>query len=289
MADFLQRQKHKTRRGSLCPSEYGACTADSAVPATERRNLMGQLDGKIAIVTGAAGGMGASHARVFVAEGAKVMITDVAEESGTKLAEELGENARFARHDVSSLEDWKRVVDETEQAFGDINVLVNNAGIVGPPANVVDLEEETYLKIIAINQHSMFYGMKTVIPSMLRADGGSIVNISSLAGLMVNQGVPNLAYPTSKFAVRGMTKAVAREYGRQGIRVNSVHPGAVLTDMAKATLGDNPEGFAPALLDRFAQPEEISDLVVFLASDKSAYITGAEHKIDGGWSAGQVG
>lgn len=250
---------------------------------------MGQLDGKTAIITGAAQGMGASHARRFVEEGAQVVLTDIDEGRGQALADELGEKARFIQHDVASLKDWQRVVSEAESAFGYISVLVNNAGIVGPPGDVVDLPEEEYLKIIGVNQHSQFYGMKTVIPSMLKAGGGSIVNISSLAGIMINQGVPNLAYPTSKFAVRGMTKAVAREYGAKGIRVNSVHPGAILTEMALATLGEDPGSFPNAFLDRFGQPEEVSSLVTFLASDASSYISGAEHKIDAGWSAGQVG
>lgn len=250
---------------------------------------MGQLDGKIAIVTGAAQGMGEAHVRAFAAEGARVMATDIAEEAGARLAEELGDQVRFTGHDVASLADWERVVAETEEAFGNVTVLVNNAGIVGPAANIVEFSEEAYLKVIAVNQHSQFYGMKSAIPSMLRAGGGSIINISSLAGIMINQGVPNLAYPTSKFAVRGMTKAVAREYGAQGIRVNSVHPGAILTPMAKATLGDDPGSFPLAFLDRYGKPEEVSALVVFLASDASSYITGAEHKIDAGWSAGQVG
>ncbi len=250
---------------------------------------MGQLDGKVALVTGAAQGMGESHVRALAAEGAKVMATDVVEEGVVRLAAELGDDVVASRHDVSSLADWQRVVDETVAAFGEITVLVNNAGIVGPPANIVDLSEEDYLRVVGVNQHSQFYGMKTVIPSMLRAGGGSIVNISSLAGIMVNQGVPNLAYPTTKFAVRGMTKAVAREYGPQGIRVNSVHPGAILTPMATATLGDDPGSFPLAFLDRYGKPEEVSKLVVFLASDASSYITGAEHKIDAGWSAGQRG
>lgn len=250
---------------------------------------MGQLDGKVAIVTGAAQGMGEAHVRAFAAEGAKVMATDVNAELGGELADGLGDTVAFTTHDVTSLADWSRVVTETEAAFGDVTVLVNNAGVVGPPANVVDLDEEDYLKVVAVNQHSQFYGMKAVIPSMLRAGGGSIVNISSLAGIMVNAGVPNIAYPTTKFAVRGMTKAVAREYGGQGIRVNSVHPGAILTPMAIATLGEDPGNFPLSFLDRYGAPSEVSSLVVFLASDASSYITGAEHKIDAGWSAGQVG
>jgi 3alpha(or 20beta)-hydroxysteroid dehydrogenase len=247
----------------------------------------GQLDGKVAIVTGAAQGMGEAHVRRLAAEGAKVMATDIAEGRGVALAAELGDAVRFTRHDVADFDDWQRVVAATEAAFGEVTVLVNNAGILGPAATIVDLDVDAYLKVIAVNQHSQFYGMKSVIPSMLRAGGGSIVNVSSLGGIMVNQGTPNLAYPTSKFAVRGMTKAVAREFGPQGIRVNSVHPGAILTPMATATLGEDPGSFPNAFLDRYGKPDEVSRLIVFLASDASSYITGAEHKIDAGWSAGE--
>lgn len=250
---------------------------------------MGQLDGKVAIVTGAAQGMGASHVRTFVDAGARVVATDIADGLGEELVSELGRGAHFMHHDVTDLADWERIVAETESLFGEVTVLVNNAGIVGPPADVVDLSEEDYFRVISVNQHSQFYGMKTVIPAMLRAGGGSIVNISSLAGILANQGIPNIAYPSSKFAVRGMTKEVAREYGGRGVRVNSVHPGAILTPMATETLGEDPGSFPNAFLDRYGNIEEVSSLVVFLASDASSYITGAEHKIDGGWSAGQVG
>jgi 3alpha(or 20beta)-hydroxysteroid dehydrogenase len=171
---------------------------------------MGKLEGKVAIITGAAQGMGEAHARRFISEGAKVVLTDLNEEAGTKIAAELGTQARFIKHDVTSLSDWRRVVDETEAAFGLVTILVNNAGILGPIADVVTLSEDDYLKVIAVNQHSQFYGMKTVIPSMQKAGGGTIVNISSTAGMVSVVGAPSLAYVGSKFASRGMTKQATR-------------------------------------------------------------------------------
>lgn len=186
---------------------------------------MGKLDGKVAIITGAAQGMGASHAQRFIEEGAKVVITDLNEGGGRRLADELGENALFLQHDVTSPADWRRVVHEAEETFGPVTVLVNNAGVLGPISETVEFAEEEYLKVCAINQHSQFYGMKAVIPSMRRAGGGAIVNISSTAGLVSIVGAPNIAYVGSKFASRGMTKHAAVQYGPDNIRVNSVHPG----------------------------------------------------------------
>lgn len=247
---------------------------------------MGRLDGKIAIVTGAAQGMGESHARRFIKEGAKVSLTDLNEESGQALANELGENALFIRQDVTSPADWERVVKETEDAFGPITVLVNNAGILGPIAKTVELTEEDYTKVCAINQNSQFFGAKAVIPSMLKAGIGSIVNISSLAGLRANYGFPNLAYVASKFASRGMTKAIAADYGANNIRANSVHPGFINTPMmVEATDEGGGDALQQIFLGRLAEADEVSSLVLFLASDESSYITGAEHKIDAGMSA----
>ncbi|MGA9521715.1 MAG: glucose 1-dehydrogenase [Myxococcaceae bacterium] len=248
---------------------------------------MGKLDGKVAIITGAAQGMGESHARRFVAEGAKVALTDLNEERGKKIAGELGKNALFLRHDVASLSDWQRVLKETEAAFGPVTILVNNAGMLGPLASTVDISEQDYLKVIAVNQHSQFYGMKTVIPSMQKAGGGAIVNISSTAGMLSVVGSPNLAYVGSKFASRGMTKHVALQYGPDKIRVNSVHPGYIKTPMMAAATDETGGGISSRVpLRRLAEPEEVSNLVLFLASDDSSYISGMEHVIDGALTAG---
>lgn len=242
---------------------------------------MPRMTGKVAIVTGGAQGMGASHARRFVAEGAKVMITDVREEQGRALAEELGDAVRFCRHDVTSAGDWDRVIAETEAAFGPVNVLINNAGI-GPCASpIVDMAEADYRRCIDINQVSVFLGIKAIVPSMKRAGGGSIVNISSAGGITA---FPNgMEYIASKFAVRGMTKAAAVELADANIRANSVHPGTIRTPMHPTELEPF---FLPLIpMNRVAEPEEVTHMVVFLASDESAYCTGSEFIIDGGMTA----
>ena len=247
---------------------------------------MARLSGKIAVVTGAARGMGESHARMFIKEGANVVLTDTRRDVGAALAEELGPNALFVEQDVTSADDWQRVVEATENAFGPLNVLVNNAGILGAMATTAEMTEKDYLQVIAVNQHSVYLGMHACIPSMLRAGGGSIVNISSIAGLVANYGFPSLAYVGSKFAVRGMTKAAAVEYGPQGIRANSVHPGFIMTPMmVEATNEEGGDALSMIPLRRIAEPEEVSNLVLFLASDESSYISGAEHVIDAGMTA----
>jgi 3alpha(or 20beta)-hydroxysteroid dehydrogenase len=251
-----------------------------------RREKMGQLDGKIAIVTGASRGMGASHARRFIAEGAQVLLTDMRADVGDALAAELGSQAAFAEHDVTKAADWQRVVAIAEDRFGPVTVLVNNAGILGPMAKTADVAEADYMNVCAVNQHSIYLGMHAVIPSMLKAGKGSIVNISSIAGLVANYGFPSLAYVASKFAVRGMTKAAAVEYGPNNIRANSVHPGFIMTPMmVEATNEEGGDALAQIPLRRIAEPEEVSNLVLFLASDQSSYITGAEHVIDAGMTA----
>ena len=247
---------------------------------------MGRLSGKVAIITGASQGMGEAHAKMFVAEGAKVILTDVNEKEGQALAESLGENAMFIKQDVRYGAEWKAVVEQGEARFGSINVLVNNAGIIGTIAHTVDFNQSDYQLVCDINQLGVYLGMQSVIPSMIKAGGGSIVNISSIAGMIACAGSPNLAYVGSKFAVRGMTKQVAFEYGPKNVRCNSVHPGYILTPMMVAATDENGGGAGDVIpLKRMAKPSEVSQLVLFLASDESSFITGMEHVIDGGMTA----
>ncbi|RUL50754.1 glucose 1-dehydrogenase [Lysinibacillus antri] len=243
---------------------------------------MSRLEGKVAVITGGARGMGAAHVRKFVEEGAKVVFTDLNEEGGRALAQELGENAVFIKHDVTNAADWDTVITETESKFGPVNILVNNAGIsMSKP--FLEMSEEEYRKIVDINQVSVFLGMKAVAPSMRKTGNGSIVNISSINGLVGGA----VGYTDTKFAVRGMTKAAALQLAHLGIRVNSVHPGVIETPMV--TEGDAVEmikEFAKHIpLRRVAQSEEVSNLVLFLASDESSYSTGSEFVIDGGLTA----
>ncbi|MFW2830964.1 glucose 1-dehydrogenase [Sphingomonas sp. ID0503] len=245
-----------------------------------------RLNGKVAIITGAGRGMGASHARIFAREGAKVVLTDLNAESGSALAKEIGTAATFLSHDVTNVSSWKKIVAATLDLHGTVDVLVNNAGILGPVAATVELEDEGYDLVCAVNQHSVFYGMRAVLPAMIEAGKGSIVNISSIAGMAANYGFPSLAYVASKFAVRGMTKAAAMEYGKHNIRVNSVHPGFIQTPMmVEATDEGGGDALAQIPLGRIADPVEVSNLVLFLASDESSYITGAEHLVDAGMLA----
>ncbi len=247
---------------------------------------MGQIDDKVAIITGASQGMGEAHARRFVAEGAKVLMVDINGEAGEYIAGELGSNAHFVRADVTSLSEWTRVADEANRQFGRIDILVNNAGIIGPVSDTVEFSEEDYLHVCAVNQHSQFFGIKTVVPFMQRAGGGSIINVSSVAGLVSIVGAPNIAYVGSKFASRGMTKHAAVSYGQDKIRVNSVHPGYIKTPMMEAATDAEGGGIASMItLGRMAEPEEVTELVLWLASDASSYVTGSEHVVDGGLTA----
>ena len=243
---------------------------------------MARLQDKVIIITGAAQGMGETHARLCIAEGAKVVLTDINSEKGDALAKELGANAIFIKHDVTSEENWAHVVKATQDKFGQIDVLVNNAGIT-TSKSILDTSLEDYRKIIEINQVSVFLGMKAVIPAMKAAKQGSIINISSINGLVGGA----IGYTDSKFAVRGMTKAVALECAPYGIRVNSIHPGVIATPMImQGDTKDVVEAFAKSIpMKRVAQPEEVSGMVVFLASDDSSYSTGSEFIADGGLTA----
>lgn len=243
---------------------------------------MGKLENKVAIVTGGARGIGAAHVRRFVQEGAKVIFTDINEEGGLSLEKELEGKAKFVKQDVTKAGDWKRVVDEAEKTFGPVNILVNNAGI-SISKSIFEITEEEYRRLIDINQVSVFLGIKAVLPSMQKTGNGSIINISSINGLVGGA----VGYTDSKFAVRGLTKAVALQLAALGIRVNSVHPGVIETPMV--TEGDAVEvikEFAKHIpLQRMAQPEEVTNLVLYLASDESSYSTGSEFVVDGGLTA----
>lgn len=240
---------------------------------------MARFDGKVVLISGGARGQGAAEARQLVKEGAKVVIGDVLEKEGNALAKQLGSAATFLRHDVTSEADWDRAIKAAE-ALGGLHGLVNNAGVY-QPKRLTDTDTELWERHVRINQTGCFLGMKAVIAPMERAGGGAIVNISSGAGL---RGSPQaFAYSATKWALRGMTKSAAMDLAKKKIRVNSVHPGPIETDMISWR---TPEETAKRLkmvpMRRHGTAEEVAQLVLFLLSDESAYITGAEVAIDGG-------
>lgn len=247
---------------------------------------MGRLDGVVAIITGAARGQGEAEARLFVEEGARVILGDILDDEGTAIADALGESAHYVHLDVTRQDDWSAAVSTAESRFGKLNALVNNAGIIRV-SSLSDCSQEEFESVLAVNVVGVFLGIKAVIEPMRSAGGGSIVNISSVNGFV---GVPNhAAYTTSKFGSRGLTKAAAVELGPLGIRVNSIHPGVIDTHF-----NDIPElaeidwdGITAALpLGRSGTPIEIARLAAFLCSNDSSYSTGSEFIADGGILAG---
>lgn len=251
---------------------------------------MGRLDGKVALITGGARGIGAAHVRRFVGEGARVVFGDVLEEEGARLTAELGDAVRFVPMDVTRPADWEAAVKTALAAFGRLGVLVNNAGVLRY-RRIEDMAVEEFTRIIEVNLVGQWLGVKSVIAPMRAAGGGSIVNVSSTEGFVGAVGLS--AYSASKFGVRGVTKVAARELGEYGIRVNSIHPGAILTPMVTedpelvSAKAESADSFLRALpLGRMGDPEEVPGLAVFLASDESTYCTGGEFLVDGGMLTG---
>jgi 3alpha(or 20beta)-hydroxysteroid dehydrogenase len=247
---------------------------------------MSDLTGKVALISGAARGQGAAEARLFASRGAKVVIADMLDTEGQQVASEIGDAAHYINLDVTDEHAWQQCVSETVAHFGKLNVLVNNAGIL-QIKNIVDSSAADYMKVIEVNQLGVFLGMRAVAAAMKDAGGGSIINISSIDGLVGMVG--GAAYCASKFAVRGMTKVAALEFGADNIRVNSIHPGIIMTPMVAQTGMDNAtieQAFSTVPLGRVGQAEEMANLAAYLASEDSSYSTGSEFVADGGMTAG---
>lgn len=243
---------------------------------------MARLTGKTAIITGAARGQGAAEARLFVSQGARVVLADILDEPGRQLADELGDQARYTHLDVSDPQHWSTAV-RLAQELGALNVLVNNAGIhwVRP---IAEEQPQDVLRMYSTNALGCLLGIQCVLEPMAQSGGGSIVNISSVAGMVGIHG--HAAYGMSKWAVRGLTKVAALELGEMGIRVNSIHPGPIDTEMLPEQVRAKPGAFAHLPLGRSGTAEEVAQLALYLASDDSSFQSGGEYVIDGGGWAG---
>ncbi|MGY3614161.1 glucose 1-dehydrogenase [Bradyrhizobium sp. USDA 10063] len=240
---------------------------------------MGRVKDKVILVTGGARGMGAAHARLLVAEGARVVVTDILHIEGEALAAQLGGSAVYVPQDVTQPKEWAEAVANAELRFGALHGLVNNAGI----ANMASIEQfplDQWNKTLAVNLTGVFLGMQAALPAIRRAGGGSIVNVSSVEGLRGSAGLH--AYVASKFGVRGITKSAALEAAASGVRINSIHPGFIATPMTESFQSS----LFPVPLGRAAEPQEVSQVVLFLLSDESSYLTGSEIVIDGGLTVG---
>jgi 3alpha(or 20beta)-hydroxysteroid dehydrogenase len=244
---------------------------------------VGTLDGKVAIVTGAAKGQGAAAARVFVREGARVVLTDIDTDPGEQLSRELRDEAIFVTHDVSRNQDWARVVTTCLERFGRLDVLLNNAGIYDW-LSIEETDEAEFERFWRVNQLGTFLGMRAAIAPMKAAGGGSIINVSSVGGAGGYPGI--FAYATSKWAIRGMTKCAARDLGRHKIRVNSILPGVIRTKMIAHLPEETIKGWLGSMpLGRIGEPDDVAKVAAFLASDASAYMTGTDVVVDAGMVA----
>ncbi|WP_077100278.1 glucose 1-dehydrogenase [Mycobacterium terramassiliense] len=236
---------------------------------------MGRVDGKVALISGGARGMGASHARMLAEEGAKVVIGDILDDEGKALADEIGEAARYVHLDVTQPDQWDAAVATATGEFGKLNVLVNNAGIVAL-GQLRNFDLGKWQKVIDVNLTGTFLGMRVAVDPMTEAGGGSIINVSSIEGL---RGAPAVhPYVASKWGVRGLAKSAALELAPFNIRVNSIHPGFIRTPMTEKL----PEDMVTIPLGRPGEAREVSTFVLFLASDESSYTTGSEFVMDGG-------
>jgi 3alpha(or 20beta)-hydroxysteroid dehydrogenase len=256
--------------------------SDSATGAGGR----GRVAGKVALITGAARGMGAAHARSLAREGAKVAIADIATDAGEQLAAELrggGAGASYHDHDVTDPAAWRNLVAAVERNHGPIDVLVNNAGVQARSVGI-EADDAEWEKVTGVNQRGVFLGMRAVIPGMVKRGGGSIINVASTAALV---GMPgSIPYQASKAAVLGLTRGAAVSYGRDNIRVNAICPGLVVTGMTASASSEAVEAMKAQIpLRRDGRAEEVSAAVVFFASDESSYITAAVLPVDGGFVA----